>query len=622
MGIIFIMDSSEFTPPVRQSLTDEQISAQLGSATADEAGMLAAMDFLEEQTRLRDIDNRATAQWLASMENSPDPRAKLALVNFERAKAGQPALTELEIVQTPEPVIDPEVVIEEEPQPELEVIPEAAEEPIGSAEEAAEVLEESLEPEHEVVNGYRLLSAANWILAVGVLVPAVGAAFAALNGLDFVTSILAGLVGVLVGIKVNIFGLITARRTNRGLAVASRSAFGVFGAILPGLLLLLAGLAAIGVISFGAGKHFDNTIVGLPAFDSTVIAFTETARLTFGGLFALILVTVASTLAIFGGKFARIVKVSLAAIVLAGFLVFAILTTPSIDYLNLAGVFEAEKFLPVASIFALSVSVLTYGVDAESLSIASWGASKKRLGWPMLGFGFLLPFLVYGHQAALLNGHEFQDVPEIIDFLLKSGSVTSATILVDVALVAVLGLLYWAISKLIEATRTLGTNHIGYGSAIVSALSIVLVVILVEIFSADSLALSLTTVAILLVPAAVWIGIVLTETVMRRGAFHDASLTRSYGFYGAVNWVSVAGYLLITSCVLGLSAPIEGLGFVGFLTLGAGFQISNLAYSGLLAMGVAVVFTLVTGYPSILRQQRETKAVEDRKFDLLDVVVE
>jgi hypothetical protein len=230
--------------------------------------------------------------------------------------------------------------------------------------------------------------------------------------------------------------------------------------------------------------------------------------------------------------------------------------------------------------------------------------------------------LVYGHQAALLNGHEFQDIPELIDFLLTSGNVVSATILVDAALVAVVGLMYWAISKLIEATRTLGANHIGYGSAIISVVVIVTFALLVTLFASDPLAFWLETVSVMLVPTAVWIGINLTETIMRRGMFHDASLTRSYGFYGSINWISVPGYLVISIAVLGLSAPVDSVGILGFLTANAGFQISNLAYSGLLAMGISVLFTLVTGFPSILRQQRETKAVEERKFDLLDVVVD
>ncbi|MFM2237946.1 MAG: hypothetical protein RL389_293, partial [Actinomycetota bacterium] len=41
-------------------MTDEEISQKLGSSSADEAGMLEAMDFLEAQTVLREQDNAAT----------------------------------------------------------------------------------------------------------------------------------------------------------------------------------------------------------------------------------------------------------------------------------------------------------------------------------------------------------------------------------------------------------------------------------------------------------------------------------------------------------------------------------------------------------------------------------
>ena len=51
-------------------MTDEEISQRLGSASADEAGMIAAMEFLETQTNLREQDNAAVAAWLSKMNAS------------------------------------------------------------------------------------------------------------------------------------------------------------------------------------------------------------------------------------------------------------------------------------------------------------------------------------------------------------------------------------------------------------------------------------------------------------------------------------------------------------------------------------------------------------------------
>lgn len=645
------MDLSEFTPPTRQSLTDQEISKRLGEATADEAGMLAAMDFLEEQTKLRDEDNRATEAWIVKMKESSDPRAATALENLDRARKGLEPLP-LEVAETftasvpevPEyPVFNPSV---QEPVIEPVVVPETLSEPdVFSAEEVVEALEESepiVEAEEVLpeapepiklseptsldeipaptVRGFRLVSAANWTLGVGVLAPMVGAAFAAVNGLNFVTSVLAGLLGVLVGVKVNVLGLLTARRTKRGLAVASRATYGVFGAILPGLLLLLAGIGGLASLAFGGAKYLDNTVVGLPAFDSTLFTLGS-LEIKTESVAVVVLVLVAGVLAIFGGSFARWLKISLAGILLLGFLAFAILTSGSIDFLNLAGVFQADKFILVAPLFALLMSVFAYGLDGESVAAASWGAKKKTLTWPIFVFGFLLPLLAYAHLAAMLNGHSFKSPEQVIEFLLSVGGELAPTLLVDSAIVAIVALLFAGVSKLIEALKTIGTNQIGFGLATVVASVFILAIGALAISSPNALSISLLITALLLIPAAAWLGAVLTETVMRRGSYHDASLTRGYGFYGSVNWVAAIGFILSIVFGLGVSEQTAGISWLGYFSGLTGLS-TSIELAALISMGISVVFTLATGFPRILRQQLETKQVEERKFDLLNVVVD
>lgn len=636
------MDLSEFNPPIRQSLTDEEISAKLGAAPADEAGMLAAMQFLEEQTALRDQDNQAFIQWQAKMQTSENPLAKIALENIERGKAGLSPLP-LEV-----PLETPEVVTE----PDVEVVSEVSADPNpseGSAEEAAEAFEELLEntqpavksePAVEVVErsvtaeveeevasepkpvGYKLVSISNWILGVGVLAPVAAAVFATINGLNFVTSVLAGLVGLLVGVKVNVFAFITARRTNRGLAVASRASFGVFGAIAPGVLLLVAGIADILAIGFGSVHNLQGRIVGLPEDFSKPVLEMGVLRLDFAGLLTIALLTVTAILAVFGGKFARVLKVILAAFVLAGFLVFAIYTTTSIDYLNLAGIFQLPEFLIVAPLFALLASVFTYALDSESVSIASWGVSNKRLFLPMAFFGFLLPLLSYAHMAALLNGRDLMtDANQAISTILTVSGEFGGTVLLDTAIVAIVGLLYMGLSKVIESVKTVGANHIGYGSAITAMVAVVLFSVIEALLVAQPLAFNIGLVAVLLIPGAYWIGVALTEALVRRGNYHDASLTRGYGFYGAFNWTAFGGYLVGVVVALGITQPITGVSWLGFLRGVLGFE-QPVVYSAFLAMAFAVIYTLATGIPRIIRQQKETKAVEDRKYDLVDVVVD
>ncbi|MEN9731165.1 MAG: hypothetical protein RL488_475 [Actinomycetota bacterium] len=97
------MDLSEFKPPVRLSMSDEEIYQALGEAQANEDGLARAMAIVEEQANLREHDNQLFAEWVARMRASDAPEAKIALENVERAKQG---LEPLPFVAAPVPVAE------------------------------------------------------------------------------------------------------------------------------------------------------------------------------------------------------------------------------------------------------------------------------------------------------------------------------------------------------------------------------------------------------------------------------------------------------------------------------------------------------------------------------------
>lgn len=82
------MDSSSFTPPARRSLTDAELQQALGNAQADEAGITAAMELLESQTQLRDIEKMEFASWVMQMEQIGSPESLRAVENAKRAQQG------------------------------------------------------------------------------------------------------------------------------------------------------------------------------------------------------------------------------------------------------------------------------------------------------------------------------------------------------------------------------------------------------------------------------------------------------------------------------------------------------------------------------------------------------
>jgi hypothetical protein len=184
----------------------------------------------------------------------------------------------------------------------------------------------------------------------------------------------------------------------------------------------------------------------------------------------------------------------------------------------------------------------------------------------------------------------------------------------------VIGVLYTGLMRLIEALKTLGVNHVGYGLATLVVLSFTAVMAVIALLSSDPVDLTLSVAGLLLIPSAAWMGAIIAETLLRRGKFHDASLTRAYGFYGAVNWMAMVVFALAVSSALLFAKPAIAP-WLGSLSAVTGFSMS-IEVAALFALGVSFVLTLITAIPRILRQQSETRAVEERRFDLVDVVVD
>ncbi|MEY4019209.1 MAG: hypothetical protein RLZZ590_509, partial [Actinomycetota bacterium] len=102
------MDDSRFTPPVRRSLTDAQLQEALTIAQADEAGILAAMNLLEEQAALRESEKLEFASWEADLLSTGSPEA-IQAINSERQQRA------LELLEMPNAKIVEETVLSEPP---------------------------------------------------------------------------------------------------------------------------------------------------------------------------------------------------------------------------------------------------------------------------------------------------------------------------------------------------------------------------------------------------------------------------------------------------------------------------------------------------------------------------
>jgi hypothetical protein len=124
------------------------------------------------------------------------------------------------------------------------------------------------------------------------------------------------------------------------------------------------------------------------------------------------------------------------------------------------------------------------------------------------------------------------------------------------------------------------------------------------------------------VPVAAWSGIFVSDILIRRIAYHEISLSRGYGFYKAINWVNLSGWLVASALGFGLTySQMPGFGWAGYL---ADLMVNQEFWSAT-SLGIIIAFAfgslvpVLTGIPRIKKQEAEVLAIEARRDDLKDI---
>ena len=102
------MESSRYQPPVRRSLSDEDLAKKVNEATSSHNGMEAVMDLLVAQEALRAQEDAELEAWVEQMEADGSPEAIAALAKFQ-GKDFTPQTDQLQFAQPEqvEPVAEP-----------------------------------------------------------------------------------------------------------------------------------------------------------------------------------------------------------------------------------------------------------------------------------------------------------------------------------------------------------------------------------------------------------------------------------------------------------------------------------------------------------------------------------
>jgi uncharacterized membrane protein len=121
-----------------------------------------------------------------------------------------------------------------------------------------------------------------------------------------------------------------------------------------------------------------------------------------------------------------------------------------------------------------------------------------------------------------------------------------------------------------------------------------------------------------------WIGIFVADVAIRRQAYHELSLSRSYGLYKKFNILSLLIWLVTLVIAVAL-VPLNLLGFsfMGFAVpmLGLEASLGTSAVGFVATLLAGIVLTLAIRIPQIKKQEREVLALEARRDQLNDIFV-
>ncbi len=680
------MDSIPFNPPAPQAMSDADLQEALGSARADQEGIEAAMWLLDTQSALRDEDRLAFQNWRNQLESIGTPDALAAIENALRARQGLPPLELTPIEAQPElvevaPSIDEPFDLDafelllaadraavEQPIASIDDV-YGAEEEFTALEEAAQARLPEVFAQHlpaVVIERSAMTSAvaetapqskpapiadsisfdesaslgatpkisrtgrANfqfwaWLALSGSVLPFGAAYYLDSLNISFAQSAIALVLAVFVSAAVIAIGALAGKRSGLPTLLLSRAAFGVVGNYFPAAFLMVARLFTLLSIGAFALFTFSNATAQPASLDSLVTLIASPLGLV-GLVSTLVIVVSGVTLAVFGGHVLFKAQKYVGAFGVVVFLVIVVTLVPSISTQSLAAQPDGSWLDAFsAAIIIFSVFGLTWagtGVDfARKLPVSSLGI--KVVAWGFLSLA-LVPSIIGVFALALFGSADLGTSNSFVPALASQlDPVVFWLVLASLAasLAVVLAMAFYSTSL------TAHSINIKIRPVILQpVLGLVVVVgsVLASLhlgsdgFWFNFAGYSLT----LAVPIGAWAGVFVSDVLIRRIAYHEVSLTRSYGFYKPFNWVNLSGWLVAVVIGFGLiqATPQEFFwqGYLLNLSANPGFWVES-SFGVVISFAIGLLLPVVAGIPRIKKQEAEVLSIEARRNDLKDI---
>ena len=742
------MDSSNFQPPVRLSLSNEELEARVNQAMSSHSGVEAVMELLVAQEALRVEEDRQEQLWIDSMRQNGSPEAQTALNTFLGISNSEPVVEVVDVVepvqvaevmQTSEPVVEeplaeapvepqtpkappvftwlnpappapvakPEVIAEPEVVEEVteeavieeieaqqtstfswfttpeveeakadevveeaisspEVLPEVDLAPIGSeseteferllaaaaAEEELTALEESkklpvatlaatesnvLIPSDEHRNRGPLSQLWVWLGASATIVPVV-LVWSLINlGLD-ATAVFVCLVGgyLVSGILIAV-AAIAGKRSGLSTATISRSVFGVWGNSIP-LSINFIVRAVIAAILVSVFSFFMNELGVMTEEFKTVLLDVAGFEFTLGLAFQVVFVLAAAAIGMFRGVLGRTIQVLVSII---GFVIFlesfAAITTLTFQVsqsstaldsalaLNgSASIFSIEGLAGIALV-AMVTLTLWFALAPNISKAIPMSVRGIKVFSAVLVANFVVPALVGAVSVFWLGMLTLDPITPIAQTALEvlptwaQGTLTAGAAL-TIFFATILSIRTSAldfVSLFRSKSRVTGV-----------VFTVVAMVLLLVLFAQQPESQQVTYLSNVFVLVAAlsagWIGIFAADVAIRRQAYHELSLSRSYGLYKKFNILALLTWgLTLAMAVAVIPVTLFGFDFMGFALpmIGLEANLGSAAIGFLATVFFGMLITFAVRIPQIRKQEREVLELEARRDQLNDIFV-
>lgn len=717
------MESSNFQPPVRRSLSNEELEARVNQAMTSHSGVESVMELLVAQEVLRAQEDQDEAAWIESMRSDGSPQALAALQAFQGVPVTQsqePAVavpqptavepvTLVETVSTPEREVEP--VLEEpqsnppifswlNPTPSVPVVAEAPEvvaveaqrveeitpvvedtqqepfswlanndeaaapvsvdpavvevvvelEPVGSesetdferllaaaaAEEELTALEEieskalPIEPSSNVLipsdehrNRGPLSQLWVWLGLSATVVPVLLVYTLVGFGLSATAIAIVLAIGYLSSGTLIAVAAISGKRSGLSTAIISRSVFGVWGNSIPLAIVFLSRLVVTAVILGTFTFLLNGVEARLPEF-GTLVVNNAGVNLTAGLITQAVLVALISLAVLVRGHVSRVIQVSMS------LLAFVLVAE---SFIALAGSelnFVASGTTNILSLAGISGVCLVIMVNLVLFFAVSPNISKAipmkvrgaKVFSAVLVANFVVPVAIGVVSVFWLGSLSTAGLMSIQEAVTVLPSWAQGTLVSGAIIAIVFGSMLSFRTATLDAIALFRFKSRGSAVLISVLFTLAILVLFAQQPAGQTIEYLANVFVVMAALTAGWIGIFSADVAIRRQAYHELSLSRSYGLYKKFNILALLTWVLtLVFAVAVIPVNLLGFDFMGFLVPMIGLEESlGTAAVGFVATVLLGMFlTLAIRIPQIRKQEREVLALESRREQLNDI---